>query len=227
MPAENEERHDDRKEHKSKHKHRERDRDHRDKDRDRERGRDRETGKDADKHVLERGSSHRSDKDRDRKRDRRDRHRDQGEDTLDKRSEQHDDPGRSIPEPAADDRTAPSDEQAAGMLPSAPAEAAPDISAIKPQVQESGGEVSMSVEETNRSSVVTDIQTVLRLHAVPRMVVLKLFAMCRVRISLGLKPLSTENSADTKRKEFEARQKVQAERERDAQAAALADRVQK
>ena len=53
------------------------------------------------------------------------------------------------------------------------------------------------------------------------------YAICRVRISLGLKPLSMENSADTKRKEFEARQKVQAEQEKDAQAAALAERVQK
>lgn len=36
-----------------------------------------------------------------------------------------------------------------------------------------------------------------------------------------------ENSADTKRKEFDARQKVLAEQEQDAQAAALAERVQK
>lgn len=52
-------------------------------------------------------------------------------------------------------------------------------------------------------------------------------ACCRVRISLGLKPLSMENSADTKRKEFDARQKVQAEQETEAQAAALLERVQK
>ncbi len=52
-------------------------------------------------------------------------------------------------------------------------------------------------------------------------------ACCRVRISLGLKPLSMENSADTKRKEFDARQKVQAEQEKEAQAAALLERVQK
>ena len=50
---------------------------------------------------------------------------------------------------------------------------------------------------------------------------------CRVRISLGLKPLSMENSADTKRKEFDARQKLLAEQEQDAQATALAERVQK
>ena len=50
---------------------------------------------------------------------------------------------------------------------------------------------------------------------------------CRLRISLGLKPLSMENSADTKRKEFEARQTVQAEQERKAEAAALRERVQK
>lgn len=49
----------------------------------------------------------------------------------------------------------------------------------------------------------------------------------RVRISLGLKPLSMENSADTRRKEFDARQKVQAEQEKEAQAAALLERVQK
>lgn len=53
------------------------------------------------------------------------------------------------------------------------------------------------------------------------------FMSCRVRISLGLKPLSMENDADTKRKQFEARQKVLAEQEQDAQAAALAERVQK
>lgn len=52
-------------------------------------------------------------------------------------------------------------------------------------------------------------------------------ACCRVRVSLGLKPLSMENSADTKRKEFDARQKVQAEQEKEAQAAALLERVQK
>jgi len=36
-----------------------------------------------------------------------------------------------------------------------------------------------------------------------------------------------ENSADTRRKEFDARQKVQAEQEKEAQAAALLERVQK
>ena len=51
--------------------------------------------------------------------------------------------------------------------------------------------------------------------------------LCRVRISLGLKPLSMDNNADIKRKEFDARQKVLAEQEQDAQAAALAERVQK
>lgn len=62
---------------------------------------------------------------------------------------------------------------------------------------------------------------------VPECSSLRLPAICRVRISLGLKPLSMENSADTKRKEFEARQKVLAEQEQVAQAAALAERVQK
>lgn len=51
--------------------------------------------------------------------------------------------------------------------------------------------------------------------------------VCRVRISLGLKPLSMENSADTQRKEVEAKRKVQREQQQAAEAAALADRVQK
>ena len=51
--------------------------------------------------------------------------------------------------------------------------------------------------------------------------------MCRVRISLGLKPLSMENSADTERKEVEAKRKVQREQQQAAEAAALAERVQK
>ena len=55
----------------------------------------------------------------------------------------------------------------------------------------------------------------------------KLLLLHRVRISLGLKPLSMENSADTKRKEFEARQKLQAAQEKEAQTAALLERVQK
>lgn len=58
-------------------------------------------------------------------------------------------------------------------------------------------------------------------------IVLKSALICRVRISLGLKPLCMENSSDTKRKEMEARQKVQREQEQAAEAAALAERIQK
>ena len=42
-----------------------------------------------------------------------------------------------------------------------------------------------------------------------------------------MKPLSTENSADTQRKEFDARQQILAEQEKEAQTAALLERVQK
>ena len=55
----------------------------------------------------------------------------------------------------------------------------------------------------------------------------KLLLLHRVRISLGLKPLSMENSADSKRKEFDAGPKLQAEQEKEAQTAALLERVQK
>ena len=157
MAVDDDERKSDRKEQKHKHKHRERDRDNRDKDRDRERGRDRESGKDADKHVLERGSSHRSDRDREHKHDRRDRHRDQGEDRGDRYTENPSDLGRDSPGAGKDSdvpRHLPGVDAAETSVPAGlsdtRAEPAREAAAIKPQVQESGGEVSMSIEETNR-----------------------------------------------------------------------------
>ena len=47
----------------------------------------------------------------------------------------------------------------------------------------------------------------------------------RVRISLGLKPLSTENEADQRRKEAQEREAKRAEEAKQAQAAELAERV--
>jgi hypothetical protein len=47
----------------------------------------------------------------------------------------------------------------------------------------------------------------------------------RVRISLGLKPLSTENDADARRKEALEREAKRAEEARQAKAAELAERV--
>lgn len=214
MGSEQETQRSDRKEHKHKHKHKERERDRdRDKDRDRERGRDkdREPAKDAENHGLERDNSRRSDRDKEHKRDRRDRPRDQGEERRDRPADRtHDStaddsrPLRRSPHGLgeADDsaKTAGVDipETAAPSSPAPEAQAASAVTAIKANVQESGGEVSMSIEETNR-----------------------------VRISLGMKPLSTENSADTQRKEFDARQQILAEQEREAQTAALLERVQK
>lgn len=156
MAVDDDERRSDRKEQKHKHKHRERDREYKDKDRERERGRERESGKDADKHALERGSSHRSDRDRDHKRDRRDRHRDQGEDRRDRHTGTPGDLGRGSPgaEQVVVPRSMSGDD--AADVPARPsntrAELAPESAAIQPQVQESGGEVSMSIEETNRSA---------------------------------------------------------------------------
>ena len=151
MAGDNDERRSDRKEQKHKHKHRERDREHKDKDRERER----ESG--ADKHALERGSSHRSDRDREHKRDRRDRHRDQGEVKRDRHTGTPGDLGRGSPGaeqvPAVPRSMSGVD---AADVPAGPsntrAEPAPEPVAVKPQVQESGGEVSMSIEETNRSA---------------------------------------------------------------------------
>lgn len=150
MAVDNDERRSDRKEQKHKHKHRERDREYRDKDRERER----ESG--ADKHALERGSSLRSDRDREHKRDRRDRHRDQGEDRRDKHASTPGDLHRGSPGAEKDPAVPRSMSGVDAAEDSAPAgntraEPAPDSAAVKPQVQESGGEVSMSIEETNRS----------------------------------------------------------------------------
>ena len=159
MAVDEDERRSDRKEQKHKHKHRERDRDYKDKDRERERGRERESGKDADKHALERGSSHRSDRDREHKRDRRDRHRDQGEDRSGRHTGTPGDLGRGSPG-ADQDPAVPrsmsgvdaAETSVSAGVSNTRAEPAPEPAAIKPQVQDSGGEVSMSVEETNRSA---------------------------------------------------------------------------
>lgn len=144
----------DRKEQKHKHKHKERDRD-RDKDRDKGRDRDRErardTGKDADVRVLERGSSHKSDRDREHKRDRRDRHRDQGEDSKDRHTENAADHGRKSPRPEQKSDSPSTAIAAEGAVPAGPSDSTAEPAAIRPQVQDSGGEVSMSIEETNRS----------------------------------------------------------------------------
>lgn len=157
MGVDDDERRSDRKEPKHKHKHRERDREHKEKDRERERGRDRESGKDADRHALERGSSHKSDRDRERKRDRRD--RDQGEDRRGRHAGTPGDLGRGSPGAEQDPALARNVSGADAADTSVPAgnsdtraEPVPDSAAIKPQVQDSGGEVSMSIEETNRSA---------------------------------------------------------------------------
>ena len=163
MTSEEELHRSDRKEHKHKHKHKERDRARdrdRDRDKERERGRDRDTGKDVDKVDAERDSSRRNDRDRDNKRDRRDRHKDQSQDTREKPAD------RSVDDVRQADRRSPADAcddedrhashvdapEAATEPASTAAEAQPaaEIAAIKPNVQESGGEVSMSIEETNR-----------------------------------------------------------------------------
>ncbi|KAL3145439.1 hypothetical protein ABBQ38_001683 [Trebouxia sp. C0009 RCD-2024] len=123
---------------------------------------------------------------------------DQGEDSKDRHTENAADHGRKSPRPEQKSDSPSTAIAAEGAVPAGPSDSTAEPAAIRPQVQDSGGEVSMSIEETNR-----------------------------VRISLGLKPLSMVNNADTKRKEFEARQKVLAEQEQDAQAAALAERVQK
>lgn len=168
MPSEEETDRPDRQERKHKHKHKERERERdRGKDRERDGGRDRDTGKDTDTRVADRESSRRSDRDRERdreKRDRRDRHRDHGEDRQDRRADRSTNPAsgnhgaeRRSPVPAG-----PQDDSmhASSLgLPEAAVEAAstatdlqtaPEPIAIKPNVQESGGEVSMSIEETNR-----------------------------------------------------------------------------
>ncbi len=164
MPSEEETHCSDRKEHKHKHKHKERDRERdRDRHKDRERGRDRDTGKDVDKVDAERDSSRRNDRDRDHKRDRRDRQKDQSQDTREKPADRSvggvRQAERRSPRPADardddDDRHASHvDAPEAVTEPASTAvEAQPaaEIAAIKPNVQESGGEVSMSIEETNR-----------------------------------------------------------------------------
>lgn len=147
----------DRKEHKHRHKdhkHKEKDRD-KDRNRDRDREREREHGKDS---TRERHRSSRSD--REHKRDQSDRGRSDGDARPSKRQDRRDsvEPNEvdvERPHRVANDApdtyvtdmgladTAPSDSGAV-------TDPSPEIAAIKPHVQESGGEVSMSIEETNR-----------------------------------------------------------------------------
>lgn len=54
---------------------------------------------------------------------------------------------------------------------------------------------------------------------------LKGMARCRLRISLGLKPLSAENESDKQRQAQQEREAQKAEEEKAAKAAALAERV--
>ena len=165
MPSEEETHRSDRKEHKHKHKHKERDRERdrdRDRDKDRERGRDRDTGKNVDKVDAERDSSRRNDRDREHKRDRRDRHKGQSQDTREKPADRSVDGvpqaerGSPRPADARDDDARHASHVAAPEAPTDPArtaaqaQPAAEIAAINPNVQESGGEVSMSIEETNR-----------------------------------------------------------------------------
>ncbi len=51
-----------------------------------------------------------------------------------------------------------------------------------------------------------------------------LMAMCRVRISLGLKPLSLETEKEQRQKEAAAREAKRAEEEKEAKAAELAEK---
>ena len=147
---------------------------HRLKERDREEGSrrsEKETRKDRDD-ERDRDERRRHDKDRDRRKD--DRDTDTKEDShrrgrQDKGGEERtrvEKPG----EPEKVDRSAAAasvsvaadpegdymEEDLPGPPPAAPAEAAsaeePFAKDIKPQVQESGGEISMSIEETNRSA---------------------------------------------------------------------------
>ena len=48
---------------------------------------------------------------------------------------------------------------------------------------------------------------------------------CRLRISLGLKPLSAENESDKQRKAQQEREAQKAEEDKAAKAAALAERI--
>lgn len=156
--ADGTERPSDRKEHKHKHKEHK----HKERDRDKDRHRDRDRDQEHEKDRKEDRERHRSSKsDREHKRDRSDRDRASEEARPSKRQDRHDpleanevDVERQhhaikdAPEAQLTDMgmgdTAPSDSGAV-------ADPSPELAAIKPQVQESGGEVSMSIEETNRS----------------------------------------------------------------------------
>ncbi|CAL8462106.1 g1637 [Coccomyxa elongata] len=173
------------------------------KDRDDERGRDerRRHDKDRDKRKDDRDTDNKEDSHR---RERIDRDRDREERTSGVKLGEPEKNGRSAAAAsvsvAADSVGDYMEEDLPGPPPAAPAEAAsaeePFAKDIKPQVQESGGEISMSIEETNR-----------------------------VRISLGLKPLSLETEKEQRQKEAAAREARRAEEEKEAKAAELAEKV--
>ena len=146
---------------KKEHKHRHKEHKHKERDREKDRHRDRERTKEHGKDRKEDRERHRSSRgDREHKRERSDRDRGSEEARASKRQDRRDsleanevDVERHIhavkdaPEAQVTDmgmgETAPSDSGAV-------ADPSPELAAIKPQVQESGGEVSMSIEETNR-----------------------------------------------------------------------------
>lgn len=145
----------DRKEHKHRHKehkHKEKDRDrNRDKDRDRERGKEIDSSRE--RHHASRAS------DREHKRDRSDRNRPGEEDRPAKRQDRGDSPDANEVDAERHihaDKAEPAYVTDAGLAGTAPSESGahpdprPDNAAVNPHVQESGGEVSMSIEETNR-----------------------------------------------------------------------------
>ena len=140
----------------------------------------------------------------------------------------------------------------AGAAPSAPKpdaglepEAGPAPGALKAQVQDAGGELSMSVEETNRCVICFKVgnvdrvlystclqpcllastsETCLRQAQDAMHPCLTGRGPCRVRISLGLKPLVIGDGGAAKA-EAENRAAERAEEARRAQAEELAERV--
>ncbi|BDA45958.1 probable U4/U6.U5 tri-snRNP-associated protein 1 at N-terminal half [Coccomyxa sp. Obi] len=191
---------------------------HRQKDRDREEGSrrsEKETRKDRED-ERDRDERRRHDKDRDRRKDDRDTDVKEDSHRRERREKDREERTRAekLGEPEKDGRSAAAasvsvaadpegdymEEDLPGLPPAAAGEAAsaeePFAKDIKPQVQESGGEISMSIEETNR-----------------------------VRISLGLKPLSLETEKEQRQKEAAAREAKRAEEEKEAKAAELAEKV--
>lgn len=159
----------------------------RDRNRDRERGRDRN----SDRH-MERDDGSRKDRDSRKERDEKDRDKrkdDKESDRKEKkdathRSERRDkeDRGRA-PEAEEDGRASAAvqpavatdpegdymEEDLPGPPPAPPAAASsapeePFVQDIKPQVQESGGEISMSIEETNRLASIYNVLPVILQH---------------------------------------------------------------